>query len=121
MSRKLQNNPLFNQEPAEQGNPLPEFDLERERERLGITAPTAEELKARGGRPRNPDLQRGGVQDGLPGTETRASFIMKVDTLNGLKDVAYTDRLTIKEALDMIITNYLKTRDDLLPHRGRIK
>ena len=118
MARKLQNNPLFNQEPADG---MPEFDVERERKRLGITAPSAEEIKARGGRPRNPDLQRGGVKDGLPETETRASFIMKVDTLNGLKDVAYTDRLTIKEALDMIITEYLKTRDDLLPHRGRIK
>ena len=120
MARRMQNNPLFNQEP-EQMEALPEFDVERERQRLGIEAPSAEELKARGGKPRNPDLIRGGVQDGLPPTETRASFIMKLDTLNGLKDVAYTDRITIKEALDKIITDYLKTRDDLLPHRGRIK
>lgn len=121
MARRLQNNPLLNQEQQEQPSINQEFDVERERERLGIAAPTPEELKARGGRPRKSDIIRGGVQDGLPATETRASFIMKVDTLNGLKDVAYTDRLTIKEALDMIITEYLKTRDNLLPHRGRIK
>ena len=114
MARKLQNNPLLNQEQ----NISPEFDVERERERLGIEAPSD---KPSSGRPRNPNVIRGGVQDGLPPTETRASFIMKLETLNGLKDVAYTDRLTIKEALDMIITEYLKTRDDLLPHRGRIK
>ena len=114
MARKLQNNPLLNQEQ----NISPEFDVERERERLGIEAPSDNPSS---GRPRNPNVIRGGVQDGLPPTETRASFIMKLETLNGLKDVAYTDRLTIKEALDMIITEYLKTRDDLLPHRGRIK
>jgi len=118
MARRLQNNPLLNQEQQEHPSINQEFDVERERERLGIEAPSG---KPSSGKPRNPDLIRGGVQDGLPPTETRASFIMKLDTLNGLKDVAYTDRLTIKEALDMIITDYLKTRDDLLPHRGRIK
>ena len=114
MARKLQNNPLLNQE---QQDISPEFDVERERARLGIEAPSDKAT----GRPRKPDIIRGGVQDGLPPTETRASFIMKLETLNGLKDVAYTDRVTIKEALDMIITDYLKTRDDLLPHKGRIK
>ena len=115
MARKLQNNPLLNQE---QQDISPDFDVEREREQLGIEAPSD---KPSSGRPRKPDIIRGGVQDGLPPTETRASFIMKLETLNGLKDVAYTDRVTIKEALDMIITDYLKTRDDLLPHKGRIK
>lgn len=111
MSKRLQNNPLFNagettntQEAA--------FDVEKERAALGI-----EPTEIKRGKPRSENLIRGGVQDGLPEEWTRASFIMRVETLERLKDMAYTDRLRIKDALDYILTEYLNSRDDLLKHK----
>jgi len=107
-NKRLQNNPLFS-EPQQVQEAT--FDVEKERAALGI------ETTERGrGKPRNDTLVRGGVQDGLPAEWTRASFIMKVETLERLKDMAYTDRIKIKDALDMILTEYLDRRTDLLKH-----
>ena len=110
-NKRLQNNPLFTTS-SPQTIQEATFDPEKERAELGIE-PT--EGKKRG-KPRNNDLIRGGTQDGLTADWTRASFIIRVETLERLKDMAYTDRIKIKDALDLILNEYLDRRTDLLPH-----
>ena len=112
MARRLQANPLDAMLQTQQPE-APVFDVDRERAALGIQVPE----KRGKGKPRNDDLIRGGVQDGLTEDWTRASFIMKVETLDKLKDYAYTQRLKIKDALDEILTDFLNKQDDLLPHK----
>lgn len=68
---------------------------------------TAAETRGKG-RPRKADLVRdNSVQDGLTEEYTRATFILRVETLNDLKDYAYTHRITIKEALETVIAKYM--------------
>lgn len=56
----------------------------------------------------NPDLIRGnGVQAGLTKDYTRATMIFKVEYLEELKNIAYTDRKPIKDILEEIIKDYL--------------
>lgn len=101
MSRRLSSSPLFPQ------------DTESDKqEKKG-----QEETTIKRGKPRKELLVRGGVQDGLTEEWTRACFIVKVDTLERLKDMAYTDRIKIKDALDMILTDYLNHRGDLISHK----
>lgn len=107
MSR-LGNNQLFNSEA---------FDAEKERAALGIEPQNAESGK-RKGRPRKDGLVRdGSVQDGLTEEWTRATFIVRRDLLDKLKDYAYTERVTLKEALENALDNFLKDKDNLLPHK----
>lgn len=117
MARRLQNDPLqalLQTQQPQQIEQAPEpFNAEKERAALGIV-PT--DKKGRG-KPRSNDLIRGGVQDGLTEEWTRASFIMRVKTLDKLKDYAYTNRIKYKEALDQILTEFLDKQDDLLPHQ----
>ena len=123
MARRMMNDPLEGilktpQEREQAPAPAPvntldlEFDADRERERLGIKLP---EVKR--GRPRKEGINRGGSADGLPEEWTRATFIIRVETLERLKDMAYTDRIKIKDALDQILTAYLDDRPDLLKHQ----
>lgn len=61
------------------------------------------------GRPRKTDIVRdNSVQEGLTADLTRATFIMKVETLDALKDYAYTERITIKDAITDIIDGFIK-------------
>lgn len=107
MAKRLGDNPLFQQ----QGS----FDAEKEREALGITVP--EEEKRRG-RPKNEELIRDNpAQEGLTADWTRATFIVRKGYLEKLKDYAYTERLTLKEALDKALGAFLDDKNDLLPHR----
>ena len=56
-------------------------------------------------------------EDGLTEKWTRATFIVRRDLLNKLKDYAYTERVTLKEALENALHNFLKDKEDLLPHK----
>lgn len=81
--------------------------------KLGINNPlfdNAEESSEpkKPGRKRNEALVREGVQNGLTEDLTRATFILKVDTLDKLKDYAYTKRITIKDAINEVIENFIK-------------
>ena len=61
------------------------------------------------GRPRSNDIVRdNSVQAGLTEEYTRATFIMKVETLDALKDYAFTKRISIKEAITDIIDGFIK-------------
>jgi len=101
------------EQPQQVEQPAAAFDAEKERAALGI-----EPTEKRGrGKPRSGDLIRGGAQDGLTEEWTRSTFIMRVSTLQKLKDYAYTNRIRYKDALDAILTEFLDKQDDLLPHQ----
>lgn len=50
-------------------------------------------------------------QEGLPENWTRATFIVKEDLLKKLKDYSYTDRRSLKEIVNEMITEYLQDKD----------
>ena len=105
MTSRLGNNPLLNTDTA--------FDVEAEREHLGIDA-------AKIGRKRKEDIIREkGSQQGLTEEWTRATFIIRVDQLEILKDYGYTQRLKMKEVLQEALTQFIEgiDTDSLLKHR----
>lgn len=104
---RLGDNPLFSSDTGDT------FDAEKERESLGITLPEKKK-----GRPRKDDLVRtNAAQEGLPEDWQRATFIVRVTHLEKLKDYAYTERLSLKDALDEALDQFLEDKDDLLPHK----
>ena len=86
------------------------FDLEAERLALGIVP-----IKTNRGRKKIPP-RVSSVQAGLPDDWTRATFIVRIAYLDKLKDFAYTERISIKEALDVALERFLSDTTDLLPH-----
>ncbi len=52
-------------------------------------------------------------QDGLQEGWTRATFIVRKDLLDKLKNYAYTERITYKEALEMVLTEFLADKEVL--------
>ena len=70
-----------------------------------------EEEKKGPGRPRTlPDREKSS-QEGLPEQWTRATFIVKEDLLEKLKDLAYTNRTTIKDEINQALAEYLKDKE----------
>lgn len=82
-------------------------------QKLGLNNPlfnNSEEIAEpkKPGRKRNEALVRdNAVQNGLTEDLTRATFILKVDNLNKLKDYAYTKRITIKDAINEAIESFI--------------
>ncbi len=50
-------------------------------------------------------------QQGLPADWTRATFIVRKDILEKLKDFAYTDRRTMKDIINEALKNYLNGKE----------
>jgi hypothetical protein len=97
MAYKLENNPLFPQEQAEE------------------TKPAARKR----GRPKKDDLVRGNsVQEGLTEEYTRATFILRVDLVEKIKNYAYTERLTMKEAANKLLGEALEREEKRLAKDG---
>lgn len=61
------------------------------------------------------------AKKGLSDSYTRATIIVREDYLNTLKDLAYTDRKTIKDVFEDVMREYIENhvngRDDLLKHK----
>ena len=53
------------------------------------------------------------VKQGLPDGWTRATFIVRQDLLEKLKDHAWTERMTLKEAVEQMMANYLADKNPL--------
>ena len=89
MSKKLNiNNPLF-------------ASLEEEPQEVNPQKKTV-------GRPASDKLIREpGVQQGLKKEDTRATFILPVETVDNLKAYAYTKNIKIREALTEIIDKFI--------------
>ena len=111
---KLENNPLF-------GLPAEEKIAEDKPSPLPLPA-VREEIteKPRRGRPQNGDLVRGvSVQEGLTQDYTRATFIMRVDLVEKLKNYAYTERLSMKDAVNMLMADALRREESRLEKQGQ--
>lgn len=97
MAYKLENNPLFPQEEPQQ---------------------EAQPGKKRG-RPVKDNLVRGNsVQEGLTEEYTRATLILRVDLVEKLKNYAYTERLTMKEAANKLLGEALEREEKRLAKDG---
>ena len=104
MAYKLENNPLFN----------------TQEEKKPELTPAHQEEKRRRGRPQKEELVRGNsVQEGLTEEYTRATFIMRVDLVEKLKNYAYTERLSMKEAVNKIIGEALEQEEKRLAKQGK--
>lgn len=69
-------------------------------------------VKKQSGRPLNEKIVRtNSVQEGLPDTLTRATFIVDVDVLNTLKDYAYTERRSIKDVVNQALREFVEKID----------
>lgn len=78
----------------------------------------AEEKRKRG-RPKKDNLVRdNSVQEGLTEDYTRATFIVRVSLLEKLKNYAYTDRLSMKDAIDKLLTEALDREEKRLNKQG---
>lgn len=51
------------------------------------------------------------VQEGLPANLTRATFIVDVETLDVLKNYAYTERVPIKDVVDQALREFVSKID----------
>jgi hypothetical protein len=68
----------------------------------------ADAIRVTRGRPRSNFRQvTKASQEGLPEHWTRATFIVREDLLDTLKDYAYTQRLTIRDVMQEALTAYL--------------
>ena len=84
-------------------NPLDWIDKEPE-----------EEEKAKVGRPQTIKREyTKSSQEGLQDNLTRATFIVREDLLEKLKDLAYTNRTKIKDEINNALAEYLKDKEVL--------
>lgn len=58
------------------------------------------------------------VKEGLTKGYTRATFILKIETLEKFKDYAYTERLSITEAINNILESALAAEEQRLNQNG---
>ena len=101
MAYNLENNPLFSQGLQDQDT-------------------TPAQISKKRGRPQKDNLVRGNsVQEGLPEEYTRATFIMRVDLVEKLKNYAYTERLSMKEAVNKLINEALEREEKRLNKQGK--
>lgn len=84
---------------------------------MGVTEPRLPEETPRGlprpqGRPTTTrrDVEKTS-QIGLPENYTRATFIMREDLLEKLKDYAYTDRRSLKDVVNEMLSGYLEGKE----------
>ena len=101
----LENNPLFSQS-IQPADPDP-----KEAE------PEAGPRKR--GRPMKADIVHGvSTQEGLTAEYTRATFIIRVDLLNRLKDYVYTERISMKDAMNKILEDALNEEEQRINSEG---
>ena len=99
-------------------NDSPLFQKAEKKEEPVKEAEAAQEKKQRG-RPRNDDLVRGSsVQEGLTADYTRATYLMKVELVEGVKNYAYTERLDIKTAINKLVGLALTQEEKRLKKEG---
>jgi len=83
---------------------------------LFAQAETPEEnvsVKKKIGRPLNERIVRDNpVQEGLTPEYTRATFIVEVELLDKLKDHAYTERVSLKDLINVILREYCDNKID---------
>lgn len=82
-----------------------------------ISNPLTELINPQGGDKNKVDTVRRGLEDNY----SRATLIVREDYLDMLKNVAYTDRITIKDLMEKVMKEYIdnnvKDRKDLLQRK----
>lgn len=79
---------------------------------LGTPAQAApKEEKKPVGRPPKEGIQREGAGTGLPEEWQRYTLIVNKQTLQDLKDYAWYERISIKEAVDNILSGFLENAE----------
>lgn len=105
------------------------YELPKDKDLNAITTlqnafftPTEEKAgKKRRGRPQKNNVVHGvSTQEGLTAEYTRATFIVRVDLVEKLKNYAYTERLTMKEAINRILESFLDKEEKRLAKRGEV-
>lgn len=66
---------------------------------------------AEGGRPPRTTVSEPGPRRGLQPGWTRATIIVQDSLLATLKDIAYTERRTLKDVINEALTRYVDSRD----------
>lgn len=69
------------------------------------------------GRPLKSNLQREGANTGLPEEWQRYTLIINKQVLQGLKDYAWYERISIKDAVDTIFRDFLKQANFERPNK----
>ena len=83
------------------------------------TEAKAKKEKKQRGRPRNTELVRGSsVQEGLTADYTRATYLMRVDLVEKIKNYAYTERLDLKTAINRLVKIALDQEEKRLKKSG---
>ena len=87
-------------------------DTRKEGGKQILPSKQGKQLKKKAGRPRTnlreiTKTSQAGTQEGW----TRATFIVREDTLDKLKKLAYWDRKQIKEVIDEAFSSYLKGKN----------
>ncbi|MEE1130230.1 MAG: hypothetical protein UHX00_01230 [Caryophanon sp.] len=77
------------------------------------TQPVVEQTTAKNpvGRPPKDGIQREGANTGLPEEWQRYTLIINKQVLQDLKDYAWYERISIKDAVDTIFRDYLDKAD----------
>lgn len=107
----LASSPLFNGPPAE-----PKNGTEQEhaaRIRTGSGSDTNKKGPGAGQKPK-----RQGPQAGLQTGYTRATLIIKTDTLQRLKNLAYTERRTMKDTAEALLSDAITREEKRLEKNG---
>lgn len=108
MSFTLENNPLFNTAPVKE---------KPKEEKKPDKKPNKPERSI--GRPQNANIVRdNSVQEGLTKDFTRATFIIEVDLLERMKNLAYTERKGIKETINDLLRKSLDSEEKKLKKEG---
>lgn len=69
------------------------------------------------GRPPKEDIQQSGPGKGLPEDWQRYTLIVNKHTLQDLKDYAWYERISIKEAVDNILSDFLEKAEFERPNK----
>lgn len=81
-----------------------------------MQTPQEEEKKTVGRKPKE-GIQREGAGKGLPEDWMRYTLIVNKHTLQDLKDYAWYERISIKEAVDNILSEYLENAEFERPNK----
>lgn len=82
---------------------------------LRPSAPTEPQPKRRGRPQTSTRIITKSSQEKTKEGETRATFIVREDLLERLKDIAYWDRIMIKEAVNTALQDYLDKHKGVKP------
>lgn len=119
--KALKNNPLERMISTDKETQLPgQKNTEDYPEVLPEEMKREKEQKSKAGRKRKGDIVREkGSQQGLNKEDTRVTFIMKCAQVERLKDIAYTERKTLKEVMEEMAARFIREKETEYQDAGK--